>query len=199
MDARIVGWGHTPFGRHDDKTIEDLIIDAAREAIDHAGIEPSEIDSIWLGNFNSGMVPDGFASSLVLNLDDSLRFKPATRLENACASGSAAVYAARDSIRAGASKVTLVIGAEKMTELDTAGVTRALAGASYQKEEADLSFPSIFGMFAKAYFDAYGDHSAALARIAQKNHQNALSNPLAHMPHRLFPHQRRCSCSNYGL
>lgn len=181
MDARIVGWGHTPFGRHPDKTIEDLIIDAAREAIEHAGIEPSEIDSIWLSNFNSGMVPDGFASSLVLNLDDSLRFKPATRLENACASGSAAVYAARDSIRAGASKVTLVIGAEKMTELDTAGVTRALAGASYQKEEADLSFPAIFGMFAKAYFETYGDHSATLARIAAKNHKNAMDNPLAHM------------------
>ncbi len=181
MDARIVGYGHTPFGRHEDKTIEDLIIDAAREAINHAGLEPSEIDSIWLGNFNSGMVPDGFASSLVLNLDEGLRFKPATRLENACASGSAAVFAARDSIRSGNSKVTLVIGAEKMTELDTAGVTKALAGASYQKEEADLSFPAIFGKFAKAYFEAYGDQSAALARIAQKNHRNALSNPLAHM------------------
>ncbi len=181
MDAQIVGWGHTPFGRHDDKTIEDLILDAARAAIDHAGIEPSEIDSIWLGNFNSGMVPDGFASSLVLNLDDGLRFKPATRLENACASGSAAVYAARDSIKAGHSKVTLVIGAEKMTELDTAGVTKALAGASYQKEEADLSFPAIFGQFAAAYFETYGDHSATLAKIAEKNHKNALKNPLAHM------------------
>jgi len=181
MDAQIVGWGHTPFGRHDDKTLEDLIIDAAQEAITHAGITPADIDSIWLGNFNSGMVPDGFTSSLVMGLDDNLRFKPATRLENACASGSAAVYAARDSIRSGSSKITLVIGAEKMTALDTAGVTKALAGASYQKEEADLSFPAIFGQFAQAYFGEHGDHSATLARIAEKNHKNAMNNPLAHM------------------
>ncbi|MEH6474296.1 MAG: acetyl-CoA acetyltransferase [Sneathiella sp.] len=181
MDAQIVGWGHTPFGRHKEKTLEDLILEVAKEAIEHAGITPADIDSIWLGNFNSGMVPDSFASSLVLGLDDSLRFKPATRLENACASGSAAVYAARDSIRSGASKITLVIGAEKMTELDTAGVTKALAGASYQKEEAHLSFPAVFGQFASAYFDAYGDHSKTLAKIAQKNHINAVNNPLAHM------------------
>ncbi|WP_169568292.1 acetyl-CoA acetyltransferase [Sneathiella limimaris] len=181
MDAKIVGWGHTPFGKHEDKTIEDLIITAAKEAIDHAGLEPSDIDSIWLGHFNSGMVPDGFASSLALNLDDSLRFTPATRLENACASGSAAVYSARNAIKAGSSKVALVIGAEKMTELDTAGVTKALAGASYQKEEADLSFPAIFGKFAAAYFNAHGDSSETLARIAEKNHRNALNNPLAHI------------------
>ncbi len=181
MDAQIVGWGHTPFGRLKEKTLEDLILEVANEAIEHAGITPADIDSIWLGNFNSGMVPDSFASSLVLGLDDSLRFKPATRLENACASGSAAVYAARDSIRSGASKITLVIGAEKMTELDTAGVTKALAGASYQKEEAHLSFPAVFGQFAGAYFDAYGDHSKTLAKIAEKNHINAVNNPLAHM------------------
>ncbi|MBL4908259.1 MAG: acetyl-CoA acetyltransferase [Sneathiella sp.] len=181
MDARIVGWGHTPFGRLEGKSLEDLIIEAAQEAISHAGIPPKDIDAIWLGNFNSGMVPDGFASSLVLGLDDDLRFTPATRLENACASGSAAVYAARDAIRAGSAKVTLVIGAEKMTALDTAGVTKALAGASYQKEEADMSFPAIFGQFAGAYFDAHGDHSETLAKIAQKNHKNAMNNPLAHL------------------
>lgn len=181
MEARIVGWGHTPFGRLEDKTTEDLILDAAQQAIDNAGIDPSEIDSVWVGHFNSGMVADGFTSSLALNLDESLRFTPSTRLENACASGSAAVYAAKDSIAAGKSKVTLVVGVEKMTELDTAGVTKALAGASYQKEEADMSFPAIFGEFAKAYFAEHGDHSETLAKIAAKNHTNAIKNPLAHI------------------
>jgi len=181
MDANIVGWGHTPFGVHKGKSLETLIKEAAAEAIAMAGIEAKDIDAIWLGHFNAGMVPDGFASSLVLGLDDALRFKPATRVENACASGSAAVYAGRDAIRAGSARVVLVIGAEKMTELDTKGVTKALASASYQSEEADVSFPQLFGRIASGYFQKYGDQSEVLARIAVKNHQNALANPLAHM------------------
>lgn len=181
MDARIVGWGHTPFGALKDKTFEDLILDAAREAIDHAGIDPGEIDAIYLGHFNAGMVPDAFAASLAFGVDDALRFKPATRLENACASGAAAVYAARDAIRAGDVRTALVIGAEKMTGLDTAAVTHALSLAAYQREEAGVSFPEIFARFARAYFAAFGDQSEALARIAAKNHAAALANPLAQM------------------
>ncbi|OOY33457.1 acetyl-CoA acetyltransferase [Thioclava sp. F36-6] len=181
MDAKIVGWGHTKFGKLEGRTLEDLVLDAGGGALEHAGIDPAEIDGIWLGHFNSGLVPDGFASSLALGIDDRLRFTPATRVENACASGSAAIYAARDAIRSGRVKAALVIGAEKMTAKDTAGVTEALAGASYQMEEAGVSFPQIFARFAQAYYQAHGDRSAALARIAAKNHHNALANPLAQM------------------
>ena len=181
MDAQIVAWGHTRFGRHAQSSLEDLIREAAAEAIEHAGVSAADIDSIWIGHFNAGLVPDAFPASLVLGLDEGLRFKPATRLENACASGSAAVYAARNSIRCGDSKLALVIGAEKMTALDTAGVASALGGASYQAEEGGLSFPQIFSGFARAYFDVYGDHSEALAQISAKNHRNAMANPLAQM------------------
>jgi acetyl-CoA C-acetyltransferase len=181
MDAVIAGWGHTPFGAHRDLNVEDLILAAAREALEHAALEASDIDAIWLGHYNAGLVPDGFASSLALQLDDDLRFKPATRVENACASGSAAVYAARDAIGAGRIRTALVIGAEKMTGLDTAGVTEALAHAAYQPGEAGLSFPAIFARFAQDYFQSYGDQSAALAKIAAKNHHAALNNPLAHL------------------
>src|SRR3546814_20069678 len=85
---------------------------------------------------------------MVLGAHDALRFKPATRCENACASGSAALYSALDAVQSGRIKVALVVGAEKMTGLDTAGVTKALSGASYQPEEAELSFPAIFAQFA---------------------------------------------------
>ncbi len=181
MEARIAGWGHTAFGRHEDRSLEDLITEAAREALTHAGMDAGDVDAIWVGHFNSGLVAEGFPASLALQVDDALRFKPATRCENACASGSAAVFAARDAIRAGSVSAALVIGVEKMTERDTAGVTRALAGASYQKEEAALSFPEIFARIAGSYFQAHGDASASLARIAAKNHANALGNPLAQL------------------
>jgi acetyl-CoA C-acetyltransferase len=180
MDARIVGWGHTPFGRLD-KTLEELIADAANEAIEHAGITAGDVDAIYLGHYNAGMVPDGFASSLALQIDPDLRFKPATRLENACASGSAAVYTARNAIRAGQARVVLVIGVEKMTNNSTRDVTKALMTAAYQAEEGGISFPQTFARFADAYFQANGDKSEVLARIAAKNHTNAVKNPLAQM------------------
>lgn len=181
MDAHIVGWGHTPFGRRDADSLESLIVSAGREAIETAGIEAADIDGIWLGHFNAGMVRDGFAASLALQTDDALRFTPATRVENACASGSAAIHAARNAIRAGEARVALVVGAEKMTALDTDGVTDALMQAGYAAEEHGQSFPMVFGRFAKSYFQANGDQSAALARIAAKNHTNAMANPLAHL------------------
>ncbi|WBU51893.1 acetyl-CoA acetyltransferase [Paracoccus sp. SCSIO 75233] len=179
-EAYITGWGHTKFGRFDGD-LEDLILAAADEAIKHSGITPDAIDAVWIGHFNAGMVNDAFPSSLVFNLDPSMRFIPATRCENACASGSAAIFAARDAIRAGTIKRALVVGVEKMTATDTAGVTEALGGAAYQREEAGTSFPQVFARFAQAYSQAHGDCSTTLAHIAAKNHANAMNNPLAQL------------------
>lgn len=178
--ARIIGWGHTPFGRLPD-TLEGLIHAVGREALDHAGVPAAAVGGIWLGHFNSGMSGDAFASSLALGIDDALRFTPAMRCENACASGSAAIWSALDAVDAGRVDVALVIGVEKMTHLPTAAVTASLAGASYQAEEAGVSFPEIFARFARAYAAEHGDQTEALARIAVKNHANAMANPLAQM------------------
>ncbi len=179
----IVGSGHTKFGKLDALNLEDLIVSATREALADAQIEASEIDAVYLGHFNSGMVPDGFASSLIHQASPDLRFKPATRCENACASGAAALFAGMAAIQAGQAEVVLVVGAEKMTSNSTAEVTRALAGAGYQNsaEERALSFPQVFAVAAQAYTDRYQDPLPAMAAIASKNHHNALANPLAHM------------------
>lgn len=183
MSACIVGWGHLPFGRQVDVDLEALIVGAAREALRHAEVPAEEIDGIWLGNFNGGFVPDIFCSSMVLQADDGLRWKPATRVENACASGAAAVYSAIDAIESGRAKIALVVGAEKMTAVSGSEVTRVLGNASYVREEAaqGMTFPGIFAQTAQAYFDRYGDHSAALAHIAAKNHANGMGNPWAQM------------------
>ena len=180
MKAVITGWGHTPFGKLE-ASFEEMIHSVAREALADAGITGADVDAVWLGNFNAGMVPDGFAASMILGADEGLRFKPATRLENACASGSAALYAAMDAIASGRINVALVIGAEKMTAVDGAAVTRALGAASYQKEEAGLSFPEIFANFANAYAEKWGDPTEAMAHIAAKNHAAAVHNPLAQL------------------
>ncbi|MGF6861632.1 acetyl-CoA C-acetyltransferase [Rhodobacteraceae bacterium MBR-64] len=182
----IVGSGHTQFGRLQEN-LEDLIVAAAREAVTEAGIAPAAIDAVFLGHFNSGLVPDGFASSLIHQAYPELRFKPATRCENACASGTAAIHAGMNAILAGKAETVLVVGAEKMTSRSTRDVTTALAGAGYQNHpaEASLSFPQVFAVAAQEYTARFGDPMEAMARIAAKNHENAMSNPLAQMHKRM--------------
>jgi acetyl-CoA C-acetyltransferase len=181
MGVCIVGWAHGRFGRHEDLDLEGLVASVGRQAIEHAGVDPQQIDAAWLGNLNGGFVPDAFCSSFLLDADPALRWKPSTRVENACASGSAAVYAACDAIEAGRAGMALVVGAEKMTAVSSEEVTRVLANASYVKEEASagMTFPGIFAQMAKQYFARYGDHRATLARIAAKNHRNGVRNPYA--------------------
>jgi acetyl-CoA C-acetyltransferase len=107
---------------------------------------------------------------------------PAVRLENACATGSAALYAALDFVQSGRGKVALVAGAEKMTAAPHEVVNNALLHASYRAEEEEAgSFAGIFGQIAQQYFERYGDHADTLARIAAKNHANGIHNPYAHL------------------
>lgn len=183
MGCSIVGWAHVPFGKHTASSLEKLIVGVADEALSNSAIDPSEIGGTWLGNLNGGFVSDIFASSLILQSDDRLRWAASTRVENACASGAAAINAACDAIEAGRINAALVVGAELMTQRDTLAVTNILAGCSYVPEEASigLTFPGIFAEFATAYFDEYGDHSEVLAKIAAKNHANGVKNPLAQM------------------
>ena len=187
-DICIVGTGHTRFGRLEE-TLEELIVAATREALAEAGLEGEAIDAVFIGHFNSGLVRDGFVSSLVHQADPSLRFRPSARLENACASGSAAIHAGIAAIRSGQAKRVLVVGAEKMTSRSTPEVTEALAGAGYQNDpaEAALSFPGVFALAARGYGERYGDPLPAMARIASKNHMNAMANPLAQMHRPMTP------------
>jgi acetyl-CoA C-acetyltransferase len=181
MTACIVGWAHTPFGKLSGATVESLIVGMANEALADAGIAASDVDEIVLGHFNAGFSAQDFTASLVLQASPDLRFKPATRVENACATGSAAVHQGLKSIAAGAARIVLVVGAEQMTTTAGPEVGHNLLKASYVREEADIDggFAGIFGKIAGLYFQRWGDQSDALARIAAKNHKNGVGNPYA--------------------
>jgi acetyl-CoA C-acetyltransferase len=181
MTACIVGWAHTPFGKLSGETVESLIVRVANEALADAGVAASDIDEIVLGHFNAGFSAQDFTASLVLQASPDLRFKPATRVENACATGSAAVHQGLKSIAAGAARIVLVVGAEQMTTTPGPEVGQNLLKASYVREEADIDggFAGIFGKIAGLYFQRWGDQSDALARIAAKNHKNGVGNPYA--------------------
>lgn len=179
----IIGWSHLPFGRLDALDLESLVMQATQGALRHAGIDGSQVDAVFIGHAGMGMVRENFVSSYPMQADAALRWKPSTRVENACATGTAALYQAMAALEAGRARTVLVVGAEKMTSTPGAQVTAALADASYVREESSegLTFPGIFARFAQAYFERYGNHGATLARIAAKNHANGARNPLAHM------------------
>ena len=182
MTACIVGWAHSRFGKLEGETLESLITQVANEAMVHAGIGPDDVDEIVLGHFNAGFSAQDFTASLVLQADDRLRFKPATRVENACATGSAAVRQGIRAVNSG-QRIVLVVGAEQMTTTPGPEIGKNLLRASYLPEEGDTpaGFAGVFGKIAQAYFQRYGDQSDALAMIAAKNHKNGVDNPYAQM------------------
>ncbi|MGH6948522.1 MAG: acetyl-CoA acetyltransferase [Kiloniellales bacterium] len=183
MTACIVGWSHTPFGKHENDDVESLILKVANAALEDAGIGPEEVDEIFLGTYNEGFSPQGFPASLVLQADPRLRFKPATRVENACATGSAAIHQGLKTIEAKRARFVLVVGVEKMTALPGPEIGGVLLKAAYVKEEGAIEggFAGVFGRIAQQYFQQHGDQSDALAAIAAKNHKNGVGNPLAQL------------------
>jgi acetyl-CoA C-acetyltransferase len=191
-DVLLTGWGHSRFGKLTDETLESLIVQVATEAIGNAGIEPGQIDEIYLGQFNSGMMPLAFPSSLALQVSEQLAHVPSTRVENACASGSAAFQQGTKSLLAGTAKTVLVIGAEKMTHAGADVVGAALLGADYDMagKSSTTGFTGLFAEVAKHYEKRYGDGSGqsgsgklgdVLGTIAAKNHRNGVDNPYAQL------------------
>ena len=183
MTACIVGWAHTPFGKLSSESVESLIVRVAGEALADAGVAARDVDEIVLGHFNAGFSQQDFTAALVLQASPELRFKRATRVENACATGSAAVHQGIKSIEARSARIVLVVGVEQMTTTPAAEIGRNLLKASYVREEAEIDggFAGIFGKIAGLYFQKWGDQSDALAMIAAKNHKNGVGNPYAQM------------------
>jgi len=195
----IIGAYNTKFGSHieikdmisfkkkiDTKSLYDMVIEAGRGAIADAGLEPKEIDAVWVGSCTPGrFVNQEHVAPLAVAIDPALRFKPMTRTECACASSSVAIYDAAYAIEANRFKRVLVIGVEKMSLLDTPSMTAALATCSYYPEEGGkgLSFPALFAELAKAYANHYkladSELRVQLAHVAALNYRNAHHNPLA--------------------
>jgi len=195
----IIGAYNTKFGVHSKKDKEtgqiselkswyDLINEAAQGAISHAGLTADQIDAVWIGACSPSLfVNQEHVGPLAMEAaPEALRFKPMTRSEGACASGSLAIYDALYSIEAGRNKTVLVIGVEKMSLLDTAGVTHALACSSFWREEGakGMTFPGLFAEYAKGYAAQYklspDRLRGMLAHIAAQMYRNGVENPLAH-------------------
>lgn len=179
----LIGFAHSPFGKLLGVELENLMRDVAATAVADAGLSGADIDAVVVGHFNPGLVAQGFTAGLSGGLLPGLQMKPSVRVENACATGSAAVHHAANLVRAGEAKRVLVIGVEIMSGLPTREVGNALLQACYVREERDTpaGFAGMFSLLADAYAERFGDPHPAMAKIAAKNHANGALNPLAQL------------------
>ncbi len=171
----IVGMGCTPFGEHWDKSVDDLLVDASEEALNSASIPLDEVDAFWLGTLASGLC--GLTLSRPLKID----YKPVTRLENFCATGSEAFRNACYAVASGAYDMAMAIGVEKLKDSGFSGLVARAPPATAPR--ASLTAPAMFCLLAPAYAKKYGVDEAQLkdvmTRIAWKNHKNGALNPRA--------------------
>ncbi|HEY9232171.1 MAG TPA: acetyl-CoA acetyltransferase, partial [Blastocatellia bacterium] len=166
----IIGMGCTKFGEHWDKSEEDLIVEAAYEAFEDAGVEPAQIEAGWVGTLTSGI------SGQALSRPLKLQYIPVTRVENMCATGQDALRNAAFAVAAGAYDVALVVGFEKLKDSGYSG----LPGAASTVIGAGNTAPGAFALAANRYFHRYGADKEDLARISVKNHYNGARNRKAH-------------------
>ncbi len=171
----IVGMGCTAFGEHWDKGVPDLLIEAATGAYRSAQVELEQVDAYWLGTMGSG------TSGLLLSEALKLPYRPVTRLENMCATGSEAMRNAAYAVAAGAYDLVMAIGVEKLKDSGFSGLTGSRPPGD--GTESNLTAPATFSLLAPAYAKKYGVDEGTLkdvlARIAYKNHKNGAKNPKA--------------------
>jgi acetyl-CoA C-acetyltransferase len=197
--ASIIGAYNTEFGAFvkkdkvtglvtDTKSYYDLLVEAGRGAIKDAGLEAKDIDAVFVGSCSPGtFINQEHVAPLAAEIDPALRFKPMTRCECACASGSVAIYAGLNAVESGRARHVLVIGVEKMNLLSTPQMTHVLACSSHWPTEGSrgMSFPMLFAEYAKGYQAHYRIPTDQMEKMLWTAgalcYKNGAENPLAHI------------------
>ncbi len=182
-DVAVIGVGMTPFGKHLNRSLIDLMLEASHKALMDADALDAPIDALYVGCMASGMLC-GLQNTATL-LADELGIKPQTveRIENSAASGASAILNAYLAVASGLYDIALVVGAEKMRHLPTSEATRAIASMTHPEGERPhgVTMPSLAAFLTRLYMKRYGLTREQLALVAVKNHRNALLNPYAHL------------------
>jgi len=178
----IVGMGCSRFGERWDAGIEDLIREAAFEALQDAGIELKDVQAIWLGTIGVGATGTGLIASTALQT----QYVPVTRVENACASGQEALRGATYGVASKVYDLVMALGVEKLKDTGFAGLgAMGMPGRFEPVYGAFGTAPGRYAMAATAYFAKYGlspeEGKRMLAEISVKSHHYGVSNPKAHL------------------
>jgi acetyl-CoA C-acetyltransferase len=173
----IIGMGCTEFAEHWDKSVDDLLLDAASAALSSAGVSKGDVDGYWIGTAGSGV------AGLALSKPLKIGYKPVSRLENMCATGSDALRNACYAVAAGAVDVAMAIGVEKLKDSGFSGLVVPTVAADGTESTYDMSAPAMFSLLTPAYSAKYGvspdELKEVMTRIAWKNHHNGARNSRA--------------------
>ena len=183
MRVGVLGIGKTPHKIQHGKSLRDLVVEAGRGALADAGVEPADIQALYVGNV--GSVGFNYENSTGLMAAHHLGVVPAgaVRVEAACGTGAWALHLGCVAILSGLYDTVMVLGAEKMNDLATVEGTSIIAQAADSKEEyfSGLTFPSGVALTARKYMQTYGLSEEDLAHTSVKNHHYGARNPYAHL------------------
>jgi acetyl-CoA C-acetyltransferase len=178
----IVGVGHSRFGERQDVNVRELAFESVKTALEEAGLMPRDIPYVSVGSI--GVWYEEPLPAVAIAEYCGLTGASLTRVEAACATGSAAVYTAYTAIASGYVDMALVIGVEKMREVDTFTAVELMGRAGsylWEFENFGLTFPGYYALYATAYMNRFGASEEDLALVAVKNHRYGAMNPLAHI------------------
>lgn len=181
MSACIIGAGMTPFGRHPERTLRDLALEAARAALSDAAVEARDVEAAFVGNALAGLMTgqESVRGQTVLR-GLGLLGAPIVNVDNACASGATALHLAQMAIASGQHECVLAVGVEKLYDADRSKTMTALAAAAeVTAESAGLTFMEIYAERVRAFMTAFGATPLHLAQIASKNRAHGTHNPFA--------------------
>ncbi|MCL4356159.1 MAG: thiolase domain-containing protein [Nitrososphaerota archaeon] len=176
----VVGIGHSRFGRRTDVNIGELAFESIKQAVDDAGVDRNDIGNVVVGS--AGGWYEESLPAVVVGEYAGLSGAGTMRVEAACASGSAAVKAAYNSILSGETEVAMAVGVEKMTEVDTPTSVELIGRAgsyTWEFENYGMTFPAYYALYAVAHMNEFGTTQEDLSRISVKAHKYGARNPLA--------------------
>ncbi|MHC1588991.1 MAG: thiolase domain-containing protein, partial [Methermicoccaceae archaeon] len=183
QDVAIIGVGSTRFGELWETSLRDMVVSAGVEAIEDAGVAGEDIDAMFVGNMSGGQfVKQEHIGSLIADYAGLASLNiPSLRVEGACASGGLAMHSAVLAIASGYYDIVVAAGVEKMTDVGVDMATDALAAAADREWEGFVgaTFPGLYAMIARMHMHVHGTTREQLARVAIKNHANAIHNPKA--------------------
>ncbi|TET47807.1 thiolase domain-containing protein [candidate division TA06 bacterium] len=181
-DVAIIGVGMIKWGELWNKSLRQMFVEAALNAIDDAGTD--HIDSMYVGCMTSGVFVGQEHLGSVLSDYLGAKNIPAVRVESACASGGVAVRTAYMDVASGMHDIVLAGGVEKMTDVSGSEATYALATAADREYEAynGVTFPGLYALIARRHMHEFGTTREQLAHVAVKNHRHGAKNPNAQYP-----------------
>lgn len=185
MKTQVVGYYSTQFGELWNKSLFDLTAEAVEGALKAAHLQKKQIDAVFFGNMLGGILENNLhaGAKIADMLDLTL---PIFRVEGACASGGMAFHMAHSFLSAGKGKTVLVVGAEKMTDVNADQITQGLmSAASGEEQECGLTFPGLYALMASEYLRKYRYTRSHLAAVSVKNHMHGSLNPLAQFKNKI--------------